>query len=222
MVQQGIEADVAAGPVRNQLDTRLYLAGQAGQQGAVLGIVLPQHLRSDGQTGRQLGQQIRLVLGQGKHTLPGQQAVAVALAGGADQQLGQAAQRQLAVAIAQGHQCRGLLARPATQCLQCRFGGLGLRGCPLLLAKLAGHRLLRARPEQTVHVERATRLGTCAGEPFAAERLHPDHGAHYVAVDVEVADLGGVDHLGDGLVDAGMDSQSQAVAAVVDLREQLA
>ncbi|MNU99998.1 hypothetical protein D3C71_901530 [compost metagenome] len=96
-----------------------------------------------------------------------------------------------------------------------------MRGCTRLLAKLAGHRLLRARPEQTVHVERATRLGTCAGEPFAAKRLHPDHGAHYVAVDVEVADLGGVDHLGYGLVDAGMDPQGQAVAAVIDLREQL-
>jgi hypothetical protein len=57
-----------------------------------------------------------------------------------------------------------------------------------LLVQLVGHRRLGTGAEQAIQVERATGLGTGAGQPFAAEGLHPDHGAHDVAVDVEVAD----------------------------------
>jgi hypothetical protein len=89
-----------------------------------------------------------------------------------------------------------------------------------LLVQLVGHRLLGTGAEQAIQVERATGLGTGAGQPFAAEGLHPDHGAHDVAVDVEVAHRA-VHHLGDGLVDAGVHAQGQAVAAGVDLLEQL-
>ena len=56
---------------------------------------------------------------------------------------------------------------------------------------------------------------------MAAERLHPDHGADQVAVDVDIARrrLGG--DAGDGFVDAGMHAEGQAVAGGGEVGQQL-
>ncbi len=79
----------------------------------------------------------------------------------------------------------------------------------------------RAGSQQAIQIQRPAGLGSGAGQAFATERLHPDHGADDVAVDVEVADVGLAGHLGDGFVDAGVHAEGQAVAAGVDLVEQL-
>src|SRR3546814_13975569 len=59
-------------------------------------------------------------------------------------------------------------------------------------------------------------LGAGAGEPLSAEGLHAHHRADLVAVDVDVADLGARGDVVDGLVDARVDAQGQAVAGGVD------
>jgi hypothetical protein len=64
---------------------------------------------------------------------------------------------------------------------------------------------------------RAAGLGAGAGQALAAERLHADHRADLVAVDVDVADLRPRDDAVDGFVDARVDAQGQAVAGGVDL-----
>ena len=60
-----------------------------------------------------------------------------------------------------------------------------------------------------MQVARAAGLGACAGEPLAAERLHANHRADHIAVDVDVA-VGepGHDPRG-GRVDAGMDPKRE-------------
>ena len=45
-----------------------------------------------------------------------------------------------------------------------------------------------------------------------AERLHPDHRANHVAVDIDVADGKPADHLFDRIVDAGVNAERQPVA----------
>ena len=75
--------------------------------------------------------------------------------------------------------------------------------------------------QQTVKIERAARFRTGARQAFAAERLYAHHRADHIAVDVEVADFGALRHLRDGLIDAGMHAQRQAIAGGVDLLNQL-
>src|SRR5574337_1995952 len=56
-------------------------------------------------------------------------------------------------------------------------------------------------------VMRAAGLGSGAGQVLAAERLHADHRADLVAVDVEVADLGAAPDVLDGFVDAAVHAE---------------
>jgi hypothetical protein len=78
---------------------------------------------------------------------------------------------------------------------------------------LIGDGLLGGEARQVV---RAAGLGAGAGQVLAAERLHADDRADLVAVDVAVADLDARGDLLDGLVDARMDAERQAVAGGVD------
>src|SRR5207253_8029324 len=57
-----------------------------------------------------------------------------------------------------------------------------------------GHGLLGRKARQ---VMRSTGLWTCARQSMSAERLHPDHRANHVAVDIDVADGKPADHLFD-------------------------
>jgi len=64
---------------------------------------------------------------------------------------------------------------------------------------------------------RAARFGAGAGEAFATEGLHADHGADLVAVDIDVADVGMAGQRLRPGVDAGLDAQSQPIAQGIDL-----
>ena len=76
------------------------------------------------------------------------------------------------------------------------------------------HRLLGAKP---VQVMRPARLGTGPAQALTAKGLHADHRTNHVAVDVDVADMGACGQgLGAG-VDAGLDTQREAVAKRVNL-----
>src|SRR3990167_4614646 len=115
-----------------------------------------------------------------------------------------------------------MLGRPVLQ----RLNHLGLLRRTLDFTtfplQLLGHRVLRARRQHAIHIQRATGFRAGAGQAFAAERLHADYSANHVAVHIQVADLSGVDHLGDGFVDTRVHTEGQAVATVVDLLQQLA
>src|SRR3546814_6697794 len=63
---------------------------------------------------------------------------------------------------------------------------------------------------------RAAGRGAWARRALAAEVLYPDRRADLVAVDVDVADPGARGDVLDGLVDARVDAQGQAVAGGVD------
>src|SRR3546814_11074701 len=76
-----------------------------------------------------------------------------------------------------------------------------------------GDDLLGGEARQVV---RAAGLGAGARQALAAEGLYPDHRADLVAVDVDVADPGARGDVLDGLVDARVDAQGQAVAGGVD------
>ena len=82
--------------------------------------------------------------------------------------------------------------------------------------------LRRAGLQQAVQVQRTTRLGAGARQPHAAKRLHADHRANHVAVDVDVAGLHFLRHLGNGLVDAAVHAKGQAIAGGVQRIEHLA
>src|ERR1700742_2276335 len=76
-----------------------------------------------------------------------------------------------------------------------------------------GHRLLGGEARKVMW---AAGLGTGAGKAVAAERLHADHRADHVAVDVDVA---GRQPRDDGLhqvVDAGVDPEREAEACRFD------
>ncbi len=76
-------------------------------------------------------------------------------------------------------------------------------------------------PSFFVHrFKRTAGFRTGTGQPFAAERLHADHRANHIAVDVQVAHLGAAGDLGDGFVDTGMHAEGQAVARGVNLLDQ--
>src|SRR5712692_5125317 len=65
-------------------------------------------------------------------------------------------------------------------------------------------------------VMRPAGLRAGAGEAFAAEGLHADHGADHAAVDVNVADARRAYHLVDEALDAAVDAEREAVAGVAD------
>src|SRR6185312_3635150 len=72
-----------------------------------------------------------------------------------------------------------------------------------------GERALAGEAQQVV---RAAGLGAGAGKALAAERLHADHRADLVAVDVAVADAGVAADVFHGVVDAAVHAQREAVA----------
>ena len=115
-----------------------------------------------------------------------------------------------------------MLGRPVLQRLN-HFGLLcRALDFAIFLLQLLGHCVLRTGCQQAVHIQRATRFRAGAGQAFATEWLHADYSANHVAVHIQVADLGGVDHLSDGFVDTRVHTEGQAVTAVVDLLQQLA
>jgi len=75
------------------------------------------------------------------------------------------------------------------------------------------HRLLRSKTRQ---IMRAAGFGAGARQAMAAERLHPDHRADHVAVDVDVADLQSGNHVLDGIVDPRVNAEGQPVAGARD------
>ena len=56
---------------------------------------------------------------------------------------------------------------------------------------------------------------------MAAERLHADHRADHVAVDIDVADLEALDRFLHRIVDPGMDAERQPVARALDRSQHL-
>src|SRR6185437_686510 len=72
------------------------------------------------------------------------------------------------------------------------------RRIPAGRRRVDGHRLLRGEAWQ---VMRSAGLGAGAGQAVAAERLHADHSADHVAIDIDVADRELLDHALDGVVD---------------------
>src|SRR5437764_13538387 len=76
-----------------------------------------------------------------------------------------------------------------------------------------GHGLFGREARQ---IMRTAGLRTRAGQSVAAERLHADHSADHVAVDIDVADGNPVDHRLDRIVDARMNAERQPVAGTFD------
>ena len=193
------------------------------RQIALQGAVRPQHFTTDRQHSRQLDQRILLIIRHAQHALAGHQRQGVALAGWPRQQALGAALRLLAVLLAQRLQLRSAR-RPLLQRLQWFFQQRFQLGVQRTLCILAGeghaNGALRTAGKQTVKVQRAAGFRTGTGQPFAAERLHADHGANHIAVDVQVAHLRAAGDLGDGLVDAGMHAEGQAVTGGVNLLHQ--
>src|SRR5450830_1019132 len=226
VVQDCVEHDFVLGPVGHTLDLRLNLPRQAWEQGFGQLSFRPYRRTADGQYRRQLGQQVAFHFRQAQHVLAGQDGVAVAFAGRTGQQAGdtalrlrgepaaQGAQFAERVAVGPGFQGGQRLAHGIAQahvrCGQCVTPNEGLLD-----------RIGRTRRQQAVQVQRTTGFRAGARQAFAAKRLHADHGPDNVAVDVDVTGMNVVDHLGDGLVDARVYAQRQAVAGSVDLADQL-
>ena len=80
---------------------------------------------------------------------------------------------------------------------------------------------MRTAGEQAIQIQRAAGFRSGPRQTFAAKRLHADHGANHIAVNVQVADFGAAGDLSDGLIDAGMDAEGQTVAGGVNLLDQL-
>src|SRR5208283_4822666 len=76
---------------------------------------------------------------------------------------------------------------------------------------------LRRGAEQASEIERAARLGPGPGQAGTAERLHADHRADHIAIDVDVAGVDAIDHARDRLVNARVEAEGQAVARPVDV-----
>src|SRR3990172_7751223 len=72
---------------------------------------------------------------------------------------------------------------------------------------------LDREPNQIV---RAAGLGPRARQPFAAERLHPRHGADLIAVDIKVADARVLGDVVGDRADAAVQPERQAVAQPID------
>ena len=193
------------------------------RQIALQGAVRPQYFTTHRQHSRQLDQRILFVIRHAQHALARHQRQGVALAGWPRQQALGAALRLLAVLLAQRLQlrtARGPLLQRLQRFFQQRFQ-LGVQRTLRILAG-EGHanRVLRTAGEQTVQIQRTAGFRTGTGQPFAAERLHADHRANHIAVDVQVAHLGAAGDLGDGFVDTGMHAEGQAVARGVNLLDQ--
>ena len=123
----------------------------------------------------------------------------------------QALQRAQWGDVAGQRYCHGRNAGADWQCWQCRQRCIALRCAGL---------------QQAVQVQRPAGLGASARQAHAAKRLHADHRANHVAVDVNVAGLHLLRDLGNGFVNAAVDAKRQAVAGGVDgvqhLRQLLA
>ena len=68
---------------------------------------------------------------------------------------------------------------------------------------------------------RATGLGAGAGQAFAAERLHAHNRTNHVAVDIDIADMGGFGQRLRAAVDAGLDTQREAITQRVNLGDHI-
>src|SRR5207302_4020728 len=64
-------------------------------------------------------------------------------------------------------------------------------------------------------------LGAGAGQPKAAEWLHADDRADHVAVDIDVADLNGVDDVVNSIVNPGVNAEREPVARAFDRLQHL-
>ena len=166
-------ASKSVSPVAQSATSAMGSRTSVGREegGACLGIVRQQHLAADRQTGGQLDQQVGLLLGKTEHPFPGQQAVAVALAGGAGQVAGYGRSGRARRSDRTGR--RG----PAPACSPSRAGlrggfRLGMQGTGLLV-QLVGHRLLGTGAEQAIHVERATGLGPVPESPSPPKGCTP-------------------------------------------------
>ncbi len=76
------------------------------------------------------------------------------------------------------------------------------------------------RRQQARQVQRSTRLGAGTRQALATKGLHADHRADHVAVHIDIADVGLIDHIRDRFIDAGVNAQCQAVAGPLDRFEQ--
>eukprot|EP00659_Diplonema_papillatum_P018950 gene18950-biopygen19201 len=225
-MQHGIKHGFILGPVSHPRDLRLNILRQACEHGLGQFSFRPYRRAADCQHGRQLRQQVAFHFRQAQHVLAGQDGIAVALAGRAGQLAGdtalglrgelhaQGAQVAELAAVGPGFQGGQRLAHGIPQanirCGQCITTDEGL---------LDGVR--RTGRQQTVQIQRAASFRASARQAFATERLHTDHGTHDVAVNVDVTGMDVVDHLGDGLVDAGVHAQGQAIAGGIDLADKL-
>src|SRR5580692_1190395 len=89
-----------------------------------------------------------------------------------------------------------------------------------VVAFQAVQRVWRRLRNQPRKIERAPRLGSGAGQPRSAERLDADRRADDIAVDVDVSSLDAFDDARNRLVDAGVETEGQAVAGGVDVVDQ--
>ena len=74
---------------------------------------------------------------------------------------------------------------------------------------------------QARQIQRSPCLGAGARQAFAPKRLHADHGAHHIAVDIKIAHMGCLHDLLHGFVNASVQAHGQAIAQGVDAFQQL-
>ena len=225
MVQHGIEGGMGRGPFGHQVYGLAHGLGQARVQRA--GVHRPDGAAAHGQHRGQLGQPVFVGRGKAQHGGARRQRIDIALARGALEFAGVLARQQgLQLAAGRGQLGRAGLRGPLAQLGKCRgrmpargrggvVGGRGTGG------QRALEHVIGALRQQAVEVQRPAGLGPGARQAFAAERLNAHHGAHHVAVHIDIARVRRGHHLGNGLVYARVQAQRQAVAGGVDLREQL-
>ena len=244
MLDHGIEGHAGARPIVGQRDAFAHLGRQALAQRS--GLRRPDGMAAQRQYGGQLGQAVGVgrcadARHQAQHRLTRLHLVEVGLAGGAGQgdpaggralggglvaDGGQLSQALAASPGAQGGQrgCGSVTRRKHGRQHGRRHGGRAAQG---QLGERAAARQRQARGlhrplgQQAQQVQRPARLGPGARQALATKGLHPHHRADDVAVDVDIAGLGGRHHLGHGLVDAGVHTLGQAVAGAVDLLQGL-
>ena len=120
------------------------------------------------------------------------------------------------MALASANGGRGASSRKIACC-----GGRGASGGGKFSGAFALVAVATGGARQAPQVKGAASFWTGAGQSLAAEGLHADHGAHLVAVDIEVADARLCGHLCHAALYAGVQAHGQAKAEGVDVREQL-
>ena len=242
MLQGGVDGHRGLRPVLRQRDALAHRCRQPlGQR---QGIGWPHRLPAHRDDRRQLRQPVavarRAMVGKAQYMLARQHGVEVGLAGGSGQAAPGADRRIRHRVFAGGHQrAEALRAGPAQQrCdgwrggrTRCRRGRFveASHGRPLgRTAALHGPPggLRGPLGQQAQQVQRPAGLRAGARQAFAAEGLHPHHGADDVAVDVDVARTRCGQHLRHGFVDTRVNALRKPVAGGVDclqrLREALA